>query len=127
MALHRLDVLLLAQGAGPQQLAALAPGQHLIAEPSVLITPAGVQGLQAGLNVHGGDGLALAPKRAQQLHQSCRPLQLIRPALDGELQTPQHQLGAGQVTELFQRRFALTGKGQSGFLIRQVDDEALAP
>ena len=95
VALHRLDVLLLPQGARAQQFAVLAAGQHLLAEVAMLVAAAGVEGLQAGLDVHLGDGLALTPKRAQQFHQARGALHLAGAAFNKQLQSPQHEIGAG--------------------------------
>ena len=72
-----LHVGLLLEGAGAQQLAALAAGQHLFPQLLVLVAPAGVEGREGRLHIHLGDGLPLLPEGAQQLHQPGGPLQLV--------------------------------------------------
>ena len=94
-AFDRLDVGLLFEGAGAQQFAVLAAGQHLLAEVAMLVAAAGVEGLQAGLDVHLGDGLALTPKRAQQFHEARGALHLAGAAFNEQLQSSQHEVGAG--------------------------------
>ena len=90
----------------------------------MFVAAASIEGLQAGLDVHLGDGLALTPKWAQQLHQAGSALHLAGAAFNKQLQSPQHEVGAGQITEPPQHDFALTREGQGGFLIGKVNGEA---
>ena len=53
-----------------------------------------LRGLQAGLDVHLGDGLALTPKRAQQFHEARGAFHLAGAAFNKQLQSPQHEIGA---------------------------------
>ena len=91
VALDRLHVGLLFEGARAQQLAGLAAGQHLAAELLVFFAAAGVEGCEGRLHIHLGDGLALLPERPQQLNQAGGPFQLAGPSAQMQRKTPQHQ------------------------------------
>ena len=45
MAFHRLDIGLLLEGAGAQQFAVLAFGEHLAGQVLMVVTPAAIEGL----------------------------------------------------------------------------------
>ena len=111
MAFHRLHVGLLAQGAGAQQLAALAAGQHLLGQSTVVFAPAAVEGLQGGVEIHLAELLALLPEGPQQLDQGGGALQLAGSGPHREIQTPQHDRRTGEGLQAAQGRFGLSSQG----------------